>query len=287
MLHIPVKIKTLTYKGKIVFEKVTVSTFKRIPKLFHDNEACFMFINEGEFSVRTPNELVAFKKGKGLLAKCFNYFTETNSFQRERAKTIELIGVMLYPDLLKELFSFEITTKKTVNYNINKVEIDALLLNFKESINILLENPSLCDDFLIINKLKEFVLLISKTVNAPSELEFLSQIFSPIEYDFKATIEKNLYSDLTLKDYARLCTMSIASFNRKFKSVYSKSPRKYITEKKLQKATQLLLSKENRIADIAFQCGFESISTFNRVFSKHFKKSPTAYRLEQNEQLLR
>lgn len=48
--------KVLKYKGQIVFEKIEMAQFQRIPKLFQDNEACFMFINKGEFSVRTPED---------------------------------------------------------------------------------------------------------------------------------------------------------------------------------------------------------------------------------------
>jgi len=280
MIHVPLVTKTLTYKGKVVFEKITMTTFKRIPKLFKNNEACFMYINKGEFSVRTQDEFISFKKGKGFLAKCFNYFSETTAIQREKSETLELIGVLLHPDILREIFSFDISSlKQRDNYNIKKVEIDSLLFNFKESINLLLDNPSLADEALILTKLKEFVLLVSKIVKAPSELEFLSRIFTPVEYDFKSTIENNLYSDLSLNEFARLCNMSIATFNRKFREVYLQTPRAYIIHKKMKKASLLLSSPEKRITDIAFECGFESISTFNRVFKTHFGKSPSKYRL--------
>jgi len=272
--------KTLLYKGKIVFEKMTIPTFKRIPKIFQENEACCMYIDKGEFSVRTQESFISFKKGEGLLAKCFNYFFETNAFQRERLETIELIGIIFHPEILKDLYQFDSSMPiKDDDYNLKKFEIDTLLFNFKESINILLENPSLADESLICNKLKEFILLISKTKNAVSELEFLSRIFSPIEYDFKLAIEKNIYSDLSLNEFAKLCNMSIATFNRKFSEIYTLSPRKYINEMKMKRASQLLSSSEKRIIDIAFECGFESISTFNRLFKNHFKKSPSDFRL--------
>ena len=284
LVHPPIEIKTIKYKGRIVFEKVIVPTFKRIPKLFHSKEACFMFIDEGAFSVRTQDEFVSFKEGKGLLAKCFNYFTETDLEQRKQSQTIELIGILLYPDFLKEIFPFEVSNKVNNRYNVHKVEIDSLLLNYKESINILIEHPDLCDESIIKVKLKEFILLISKAIDAPSELDFLSEIFSPVEYNFKKVIENNLFSDLTLNEFAQLCNMSVATFNRKFNIIYAESPKKYLTRMKLEKAAQLLMFKENRIIDIAHECGFESISTFNRVFQKQFKKSPSAFRLTQNEQ---
>ena len=69
--------KILKYKDQIVFEKIEMVNFERIPKLFQDDEACFMFISKGEFSVRTPDQFISFNKEKGLLAKCFDYFFET------------------------------------------------------------------------------------------------------------------------------------------------------------------------------------------------------------------
>jgi len=60
-----------------------MSYFQRIPNFFDKDEACFMFISKGEFSVRTPDQFLSFNEGNGLLANCFNYFIETNEDQRK------------------------------------------------------------------------------------------------------------------------------------------------------------------------------------------------------------
>ena len=117
-----------------------------------------------------------------------------------------------------------------------------------------------------------------------SEAEFLSTIFTPVDYDLKITIENNLFSMLSLSELAHLCNMSLPTFNRKFKAIYRESPRKYITDKKLSKAKNLLVNTSLSIGEIAYQCGFDSVSTFNRVFKTAFKKNPTSYRLIQNKQ---
>ena len=254
--------------------------FKRIPKLFLANEACFMFINKGEFSVRTPDEYISVQKGKGLLAKCFDYFFETNKHQRKIDENIEIIGVLLHQNIVEELFQFDVQmhTHK-VDYNITKVPIDGMLNNFKESINILIENPDLADEAMVKNKLKEFILLISKTQNAPSELDFLSAMFKINSTEFRETIINNLYSNLSITEFASLCGMSISSFKRKFKETYNETPKKYILKMKLLKASEILKQKDQRISDIAYDCGFETISTFNRAFKTLYGKSPSEYRM--------
>lgn len=272
--------KTISYRGKIVFEKISMSPFKRIPKYFQANEACFMFINKGEFSVRTPDEYISLKKGKGLLAKCFDFFFETSKTQRQVDDTIEVIGVLLHQDIVEELFQFDVQLHShKVDYNATKVPINGMLNNFKESINILIENPQLADDAIIKNKLKEFILLISKTQNAPSELDFLSAMFKINATQFRETINNNLYSNLSIAEFASLCGMSISSFKRKFQETYNETPKKYILKMKLLKASQILKQKDHRISDIAYDCGFETISTFNRSFKSLYGKSPSEYRM--------
>ncbi|PCJ63615.1 MAG: AraC family transcriptional regulator [Bacteroidetes bacterium] len=277
------ELKVLKYKGHVVFEKIAMSGFDRIPKQYQNNEACFMFINEGEFSVRTPNEFLSFKKGKGLLAKCFDYFFETNTKQKIKNNgRIEVLGILLYPSIVEELFQFDISdSTHYVNYNAKQIQIDGLLNNFKESINMLLDNPELADEALIKTKIKEFVLLITKTLNAPSQLDFLAAMFRKNDTEFRTTINNNMYSNLSVDEFAQLCAMSVSSFKRKFKETFNESPKRYLGKMKLEKSIRMLASKDTRISEIAYDCGFETISTFNRSFKTQYGESPSDYRLNQ------
>ena len=276
--------KVLTCNGRIVFEKLTMPYFHRMPKLFEKNEACFMFINKGEFSVRAPDQFLSFEKGKGLLAKCFDYFFETNKAQQASSDNIEVLGVILHQSMMEELFQFDLSISNyKVDFNVKQLQVDALLTSFKESINILLDNPELADETLIKTKLKEFVLLLSKSENAPSELDFLAAMYQPTAIDFRTTINNNLYSNMSLEEFAKLCNTSVSTFKRKFKEIYHETPKKYLSKMKMKKASQFLNNKENRISDIAYDCGFDSLATFNRIFKNHFGKSPSEYRLNQKK----
>jgi len=73
--------------------------------------------------------------------------------------------------------------------------------------------------------------------------------------------------------------MSLSTFKRKFNRVYAHSPKKYITRLKVNKAIDLLKDGDLRIADIAYQTGFDSISAFNRVLKAQTGKAPSEYRL--------
>jgi len=272
--------KYIKYKGRIVFGKQSMPYFDRMPKEYFEDEACFVFVNEGEVSVRSQTQYMNLDKNTAILAKCLNYFFETDSKQKESSDGLEVIAVILHPSQVDELFEFDLSQSNySINYNIKQISVDRLLTNFKESINILLDNPELADERMIETKLKEFVLLMTKSQNAPSQLDFLSALFKPIDIEFKSTIQHNIYSNLSLAELARLCHMSTSSFKRKFSEVFKASPKKYISEKKIEKAAALLRSNSSRISDIAYDVGFDSLATFNRNFTAVYGKSPSEYRL--------
>jgi len=276
--------ETLALKGRVVFQKLQVPAFERLPKEYYKNEACFIFVKQGAFQVRAQTEVVPVNREIGLLAKCLNYFYESVKKPGETEDNIEVLGIMLYPELIKDLFEFDIrTSKHEVDFNMKQVQIHKLLEHFRESVIILLENPELADEELIKNKLREFVILMTKTIDAPSELDFLAALFKPNFAKFEEVVQNNLYTNLSLEELARLCHMSLSSFKRKFKEVYDESPVKHLTKMKVNKAVELLKNKELRVSDIAYDLGFESAATFNRVFKQHTGKNPSEQRLSQSD----
>ncbi|WP_044205352.1 AraC family transcriptional regulator [Flammeovirga sp. OC4] len=277
----------ITYKGQPVFIKLSMPSFDRTLKQYVENEACFMFVNKGEVAVRTPEDYFKVNRQQGMLAKCLNYFFEPVKDSQSCDEGIESVGIFLYPSIVKDLFEFDFTQlNHKVDYNVKQVEVDKLLDNYRESINLLLDNPSLADESLIKAKLKEFILLVSKSTAAPSELDFLSAIFKPNEVNFKKVIQKHLYTNLSIDELASLAQMSTSSFKRKFKEVFDESPKKYINTKKIEKAVDLLQSTNDRVSDIAYDVGYDSLATFNRNFMDFVGKSPSDLRLNQNEKPL-
>ena len=254
--------------------------FDRISKEYAADEACFVFVNEGEFSVRSQTDYMNLTKTHGVLAKCLNYFFETNDAQKKNGDGVEVIAVIIHPSMVQELFEFDLSASNySLGYNIKQIEVNRLLKNFKEGINILLDNPELADESIIKTKLKEFILLITKSQDIPSQLDFLSALFKPIDIEFKSVIQHNLYANLSLDELAALCHLSTSSFKRRFKEIFNDSPGKYIAKKKVEKAADLLKSGKNRVSEIAYDVGFDSVATFNRNFSNLYGKSPSDFRL--------
>lgn len=277
--------KTLKYQDKIIFEKLVLKNFDRMPKIFKETEACFMYLQEGAFQFRTPEKVLQFNVGDGFLAKCSNYFFEQTANDHKNTTRTKGIGIYLYPEIIKELFDFDLSLSDfETAYDATRINIDAMMKNFINGIEFLLDNPSVSTDSMIKVKLKEFLLLLSKTENAPSLLDFVSALFKPYEYDFKKVIDQNIFSNLSTNELATLCGMSISTFQRTFYNVFKQTPSKYILAQRMQKAKKLLSNKNKRISEIAYDCGYQSTSTFNRLFKKSFDISPSTFRLNKIEQ---
>jgi AraC-like DNA-binding protein len=133
----------------------------------------------------------------------------------------------------------------------------------------------------LVLKVKEIILLLSQTQNAEAVQLILSQLFSPSTYTFKQIIEAHLFSQLTIEELAAQNNLSVSSFKREFAKLYNDSPANYIKTKKLEKAAELLLVSDQRITEIAFDCGFNDLANFTKSFNDKYNTTPTNYRVQQ------
>ena len=70
--------------------------------------------------------------------------------------------------------------------------------------------------------------------------------------------------------------------NRSFRKYYRMTPTEYINILRLANAAKLLQNTDEKIIDIAYNCGFNSISYFNRIFKSHYGMTPREYREYEN-----
>ena len=95
-----------------------------------------------------------------------------------------------------------------------------------------------------------------------------------------AEFEKSIGS-ITLKDLASIANLSPFYFSRAFRSVTGNSPQRYVRQRRLQKAKELLVDDNASLADIALTCNFSSQSSFTRAFTRAFGIAPGKYRENQ------
>ncbi|SHN75381.1 transcriptional regulator, AraC family [Flavobacterium fryxellicola] len=257
--------------GKKIFEKLLIQAPFKIPNPMPD-EACFLYMLQGQINYDTPNLNVIIPQNDALLLKCGSYFGQIKS--TARAQKHEIVVIHFHPEILKKIYDtdlpkvFQRPTILDSNIDLSTINNDFLIEKYIESLLFYFDNPSLTNEDLLIIKLKEIILLLCQTKNAPLIQQILSQLFSPSSYSFKQIIESNLYYHFTTEELAEMTHLSLSSFKREFKKNYNDTPARYIRTKRLEKAAELLRISEERITDIAFDCGFTDLANFSKLFHK-------------------
>lgn len=93
-------------------------------------------------------------------------------------------------------------------------------------------------------------------------------------------ILEHLTEELSLEKVAGAMSVSPIHFHNTFKTFVGKTLRNYIEEQRIKKAINLLLTTNNSLTQIAFECGFSSQSYFSFVFKRRMKKTPREYAKE-------
>lgn len=274
--------KNFSLHNKVIFEKVKMKPPFQPPSNFL-NEACFVYVTEGGQLTYAPAGRFELRKNDAVLLKCGQYFTEW--IKKDAYTECEAIGVHLYPDVLKKIYENEIPdfvlTHNTTGAQTVKVSNNHLIDAYIQSLQFYFDNPALVDEELITLKLKEIILLLTKTEKAGSVIEIVSALFSQRAYQLREVVETHLFSNLKLEQLAAFCNLSLSTFKREFEKTFNETPARYFKLKKLEKSCDLLMAGDLPVTDIAYECGFADVSHFSNSFKEVYNTSPTAYRMNQ------
>ncbi len=92
-------------------------------------------------------------------------------------------------------------------------------------------------------------------------------------------ILENISEQFSLADVANYCSMSVRSFSRHFKQIYSLNFTAWLTNARLNHSQALLESTNLPITQISALAGFSSEQNFRKHFKQHFDTTPNARRL--------
>lgn len=94
----------------------------------------------------------------------------------------------------------------------------------------------------------------------------------------KEILSSTLDGEVSLKDIASQCGLSISYFSRAFRQSTGMAPHRWLIERRIEAAKALLASRTASLSDIALRCGFADQSHFTRAFSNLVGSSPGAWR---------
>ena len=91
-------------------------------------------------------------------------------------------------------------------------------------------------------------------------------------------IRQRLGEEVSVADWAGSCGLNVDYFSRLFKSHAGMSPKVWLIEARLQRASRMLAYPERTVEDIAERCGYQCPFHFSRAFKRRFGLPPAAYR---------
>lgn len=97
-------------------------------------------------------------------------------------------------------------------------------------------------------------------------------------------ISENYTQNLQLEDIAKYVSLSPVYFHNSFKAATGKTPHQYLSEVRIKKAANLLVSTDLSLSQIAYECGFSSQSYFSYAFKKTMNLTPREYMQKMFEQ---
>ncbi|PZR23124.1 MAG: hypothetical protein DI535_24810 [Citrobacter freundii] len=133
------------------------------------------------------------------------------------------------------------------------------------------------DPTLLQLKFRELILTIADNPRNEELLScFCSLLHEPTISSLQRIMEDNFCFNLSLEQFAKLSNRSLSAFKRDFEKIYRTSPGKWLLDRRLDRARDLLGNTAKSINEVVFETGFESSSHFSRVFKKKFGIVPSA-----------
>lgn len=126
---------------------------------------------------------------------------------------------------------------------------------------------------ILVTAMRSYDYIESNTSSFTARQQSLYSLEKAMNY-----IDKNLTESISLDALAKNANMSRTYFCTIFKKLNGISPWDYITIKRVEKATELLVSTNITMLELALKCGFNNTANFNRSFKKVTGKVPGDYR---------
>jgi AraC family transcriptional regulator len=91
-------------------------------------------------------------------------------------------------------------------------------------------------------------------------------------------LETHLDGNIDLQQVAEICDLSLSHFARAFKQTFRRPPYRWLIERRVDKARDLMMNSRLPLADIAIQSGFADQSALNRSFKRIHGVTPGIWR---------
>jgi AraC family transcriptional regulator len=98
-------------------------------------------------------------------------------------------------------------------------------------------------------------------------------------------LDAHLDGKIALQQVAEACDLSVSHFSRAFTTTFHRPPYQWLTERRVDRARDLMMNTRLPLADIATRCGFADQSALNRFFKRIHGVTPGMWRRRKTPRL--
>ena len=104
----------------------------------------------------------------------------------------------------------------------------------------------------------------------------LFDFVEPWKIDILDYLNENYMYDLSMEEIASYTGRSLATFKRDFAKVSDLSPRKWIIQRRLEAAHDLIRSGKKKVTEACFDVGFKNLSHFSKIYKETYGTAPSS-----------
>lgn len=241
-----------------------------------NREHMLVYVYSGEIIVEEDGQRIVVRKGDCIFLRRDNRVKMTKQPFGEEA--FQGVFMMFKRDFLREFF--QTIDKKTLPQKVERNYSSAIKLPSSPDIESLFQslvpyfNSDIAPSKDLMNlKLQEgvFSLLHIDHRFFPALFDFTE----PWKIDIMDYLDSNYMYDLSIEDIAGFTGRSLASFKRDFKKISDLSPQRWLVDKRLKVARDIILNEKRKVSDVYLEVGFKNLSHFSNAYKKQFGAAPS------------
>lgn len=232
----------------------------------------FSFLQVGKKQVHFAGTSVAVNRDQSLLLKKGNWlWTELLDIDTIYYCKLLFFSETKLQEFLDKYCKPRKSNKEEKPYFI--ISNDNFISSYLDSLSTISDTPGPFMEKILSVKYEELMLYLLHKYEGKFE-SYLHSLVNKEISPLRKIVDSKVHSNLKLEEIAFLCNMSLSTFKRHFIKEYKISPGKWLQDKRLQKAKEILEKGKLKSSDIYLDFGYNNLSNFSIAFKNKFGISP-------------
>jgi len=266
--------ETLRFRYADIFFSYYIDNYTSCSHMVHDHMLAYVY--SGEMILEENGQKICVHKGECVFLRRDNRISMTKQPLGE--EQFQGIFMQFQREFLRAFF--KTLPKEDIPFDVQRAKPSVIKLPKTPVIDSLFQ--SMIPYFDASQKPPEALMKLKLQEGVHSllsiDIKFYSSLFDftePWKIDLLDFMEKNFMQALSMEEFASYTGRSLATFKRDFKKISPLSPQKWLIEKRLQAAHELIKNGHRKVSDVYMDVGFKNLSHFSSAYKKMYGVSPT------------